>query len=225
MGKTVDSRLGRRLSGRDALIGSNPRAIRRRGVHVRPRATAARSCPICAHVVVSAPSHATLWSIALGATGAPASALLPHWDLMAVDLTLNLPPDTSAPGLARTATKRSLAGELSPERLSELSLVITELVTNALLHGRGQVVFRLQLDDGIVRGEVIDQGGGFEHEIRARGADEVGGRGLFLVEALTNSWGIHEGTTHVWFELAAQTDSSGPLGPRLGQDERPEALD
>jgi putative flavoprotein involved in K+ transport len=41
MGKTVDSRIGRRLSGRDALIGSSPRAIRRRGVHVRPRATGA----------------------------------------------------------------------------------------------------------------------------------------------------------------------------------------
>jgi putative flavoprotein involved in K+ transport len=41
MAKTVDSRLGRRLSGHDALIGSSPRAIRRRGVHVRPRATGA----------------------------------------------------------------------------------------------------------------------------------------------------------------------------------------
>jgi putative flavoprotein involved in K+ transport len=41
MGKTVDSRIGRRLSGRDALIGSSPRRIRRRGVHVRPRATGA----------------------------------------------------------------------------------------------------------------------------------------------------------------------------------------
>ena len=85
---------------------------------------------------------------------------------MAVDLTLNLPPDTSAPGLARAAAKRYLAGKLSPERLSELSLVISELVSNAVVHGRGQVVFRLQLDEEIVRGEVIDQGGGFEHEIR-----------------------------------------------------------
>ena len=41
MGKTVDSRIGRRLSGRDALIGSSPRTVRRRGVHVRPRATGA----------------------------------------------------------------------------------------------------------------------------------------------------------------------------------------
>jgi hypothetical protein len=94
-----------------------------------------------------------------------------------------------------------------------------------LEHGRGEVDFRLQLDDGIVRGEVIDEGDGFEHEVRERGPDEVSGRGLFLVDALTNRWGIHEGTTHVWFELAAQTDASGPLRPRLGQGERPEALD
>lgn len=103
--------------------------------------------------------------------------------------------------------------------------MISELVSNAVAHGRGQIVFRLRLDEGIVRGEVVDQGGGFGHEIRERGPEEVSGRGLRLVEALTSRWGIHGGTTRVWFEFAAQTDASGPLGPRHGQDERPEALD
>jgi anti-sigma regulatory factor (Ser/Thr protein kinase) len=144
---------------------------------------------------------------------------------MAVDLALNLPPDTSAPGLARAAAEHHLAGEVSPERLGELLLVISELVSNALVHGRGQVVFRLQLEQGIVRGEVIDHGGGFEHEIRARGPDDVSGRGLFPVEALTKRWGIHEGTTHVWFELAARSDASRQPRPRLAQDERPQELD
>jgi anti-sigma regulatory factor (Ser/Thr protein kinase) len=144
---------------------------------------------------------------------------------MAVDLALNLPSDPSAPGLARAAAKRYLDGRVGPERLSELSLVISELVSNALLHGRGQIAFRLQLGQEIVRGEVIDEGGGFEHEIRASGPEEVSGRGLFLVKALTSSWGIHEGTTHVWFELAARSDAPGRPRPRLGQDERPEALD
>jgi len=144
---------------------------------------------------------------------------------MADALALNLSPDTSAPGLARAAAKRHLAGEVSPERLGELFLVISELVSNALVHGRGQVVLRLQLEQGTVRGEVIDQGGGFEHEIRARGPEDVSGRGLFLVEALTNRWGIHEGTTHVWFELAAGSGASRQPRPRLGQDERPQVLD
>jgi anti-sigma regulatory factor (Ser/Thr protein kinase) len=118
-------------------------------------------------------------------------------------LSLNLPPDTSAPGLARVAANRCLAGKVCPERMGELSLVISELVSNALVHGRGQVVFRLQLDERIVRGEVIDQGDGFDHEIRERGPDDVSGRGLLLVQALTTSWGVYEGTTHVWFEFAA----------------------
>jgi len=144
---------------------------------------------------------------------------------MAVDLALNLPSDTSAPGLARAAARRHLSGRVSPERLDALSLVVSELVSNALEHGRGQVVFRLQFDEGMVRGEVIDQGGGFEHEIRARGPEDLGGRGLFLVAALTDRWGVHEGTTHVWFELAPRSDESRQPRPRLGQNERPHELD
>jgi len=60
--------------------------------------------------------------------------------MMAADLSLNLPPDTSAAGVARAAATRYLAGNVGHERLSELSLVISELVSNALEHGRGQVV-------------------------------------------------------------------------------------
>jgi signal transduction histidine kinase len=143
---------------------------------------------------------------------------------MAVDLALNLPSDTSAPGVARAAAKRYLAGKVGHERLSELSVVISELVSNALEHGRGQVVFRLQLDEGTVRGEVIDEGGGFEHEIRARGPEDVKGRGLFLVDALTNRWGIHEGAARVWFELAARTDACAQTAPAAPADAEPSEL-
>ena len=144
---------------------------------------------------------------------------------MAADLALTLPPDVSAPGLARAAAKRHLAGKVDPERLGELTLVISELVSNAAVHGRGQIVLRLQVDDEVVRGEVIDQGAGFEREVRARGPEEVSGRGLFLVDTLASRWGIHEGTTHVWFELDARSDARGRLNPRLGHEKRPEALD
>jgi anti-sigma regulatory factor (Ser/Thr protein kinase) len=53
---------------------------------------------------------------------------------MAADLSLNLAPDTSAPGVARAAAKSFLAGKVSPQRLSELSLVVSELVSNAVDH-------------------------------------------------------------------------------------------
>jgi len=41
IGKTRDSRLGRRMRDRDTLIGSSPRSARRVGVHMRPRAVGA----------------------------------------------------------------------------------------------------------------------------------------------------------------------------------------
>ena len=117
---------------------------------------------------------------------------------MAADLSLILAPEASAAGVARAAAGRYVAGNISLTRVGELSLVISELVTNASVHGAGKIIFRLQLDGQTVRGEVIDEGAGFEHEIRERGPEDVSGRGLFLVDALTSRWGIHEGTTHVW---------------------------
>jgi hypothetical protein len=63
-----------------------------------------------------------------------------------------------------------------------------------------------------------------QYGIRAQGAEEVSGRGLFLVDAHSSRWGIHEGTTHVWFELRVGATQSGP-NPRRPRRGRPEALD
>jgi len=41
LGVSVESRLGRRLSGRETLIGSSPRKAKRRGIALRPRVVAA----------------------------------------------------------------------------------------------------------------------------------------------------------------------------------------
>lgn len=66
MGKTVDSRIGRRLSGRDALIGSSPRAIRRRGVQVRPRATGAAGSTITFADESSVDARTVIWATGFG---------------------------------------------------------------------------------------------------------------------------------------------------------------
>ena len=117
--------------------------------------------------------------------------------------------------------------EISADAHADLGLVVSELVANAVLHGRGEITLRLQFDDGILRGEVIDQGGGFERQLRERGPEDVGGRGLLVVEALCASWGVHEGTTHVWFELdtrgsqrAHPTRGSGPRNVRMSSIRR-----
>ena len=49
--------------------------------------------------------------------------------------------------------------------------------------------------------EVVDQGVGFVPAARDRPKTEPGGWGLHMVEALTERWGVREGSTHVWFEI------------------------
>ena len=144
---------------------------------------------------------------------------------MPAKLHLNLPHDASAASTARRATEHRFAGALSSRRRGDVALVVSELVNNAVVHGEGDIVVKLQVDGDVLRGEVIDDGGGFEHEVRARGARDISGRGLLIVEALTSGWGIHEGTTHVWFEMPLVGPAPGLTEPRLGPHERPDGLD
>ena len=96
-----------------------------------------------------------------------------------------------------------LAPHLEPDTLEDARLLVSELVSNSVLHGRGETI-RLILDRPApdhLRCEVIDDGHGFLP--LARPADqEIGGWGLHLVEKLADTWGVREGSTHVWFELA-----------------------
>jgi anti-sigma regulatory factor (Ser/Thr protein kinase) len=143
---------------------------------------------------------------------------------LAIDVFLVLPRNASAVTVARHAAERHAGGQLPDRHVADLKLIVSELVTNAVVHGSGAIRLRLHLEAGIVRGEVMDEGGGFEAQVRGRGAEEFGGRGLMIVEALTTRWGIHEGTTHVWFEVDLENRNTGIAEPKLGQSERPDAL-
>jgi len=62
---------------------------------------------------------------------------------------------------------------------------------------------------------VIDQGSGFERGLDQTEFDKIGGHGLEIVETGASRWGVHQGTTHVWFELERP-------GPRIGLEGKPE---
>lgn len=126
----------------------------------------------------------------------------------------DLPRTRGAPALARRSLSRWLGDDVERDQLRTAELLVSELVTNAVMHGRGQITLRAQLDEDRVLVEVIDEGGGFERTVRKEDFDAVGGRGLTIVDAEASRWGIHEGTTHVWFELERP-------GPRLGPDKNP----
>jgi two-component sensor histidine kinase len=95
-----------------------------------------------------------------------------------------------------------LPAAFDDDTVEDVRLLLSELVTNSVRHGAGDTVTIL-LDaemPGSLRCEVIDDGHGFVP--RARQGDATGGWGLDLVERLSTSWGVREGSTHVWFELA-----------------------
>jgi anti-sigma regulatory factor (Ser/Thr protein kinase) len=122
-----------------------------------------------------------------------------------VDVQVNLDPDPRAPTLARAAVDR-LEGRVDLTVLHDLRLVVSELVTNAIVHGPRREPVRLRLrvlDGGCVAGEVADQGEDGAIEV-AESAGDGGGWGLRLVDQLTDRWGVYEGSTHVWFELSAR---------------------
>jgi anti-sigma regulatory factor (Ser/Thr protein kinase) len=115
-----------------------------------------------------------------------------------------LPKSNDAPALARDAV-HSLRGEVPDESVADAALLVSELVSNGVKYGgEGQIKLQLEMAAGRVRAEIVDQGSGFEPETRATRnmtlADE-GGWGLHLVAALADDWGVHEGSTHVWFEI------------------------
>jgi anti-sigma regulatory factor (Ser/Thr protein kinase) len=129
---------------------------------------------------------------------------------------VELPRDPSAGSRARRLLEDMVAGTLDFGELSRAKLLVTELVNNAVIHGHGSITFLADLDEDRLHVEVIDQGTGFEREVREQGAEDLGGRGLNLVEAESSRWGVHEGTTHVWFEIERR-------GPRLGAERKPPA--
>jgi anti-sigma regulatory factor (Ser/Thr protein kinase) len=140
------------------------------------------------------------------------------------ELSFEMPRHERGPALARSRIREAFAGRLTSRELEDLLVIVSELATNALLYGRGEIGVRVRLDGGIVRGEVIDQGGGFERQVHKRGVDGLGGNGLRMVGTLSRQWGIHDGSSHVWFELAPGEERES-ADPQLGSEERPDALD
>ena len=62
MGKTVDSRLGRRMKDRETLIGSSPRGARKQGIRLRPRVTGAAGSALMFADGRQQPASAVIWA-------------------------------------------------------------------------------------------------------------------------------------------------------------------
>ncbi|GHI05229.1 PAS sensor protein [Streptomyces cellostaticus] len=124
-----------------------------------------------------------------------------------------LPREPRSVGRAREyARAQLLSWDLEP-LVDTTELLVSELVTNALRYGEGEIRLRLLLDRTLVC-EVWDSGLVQPRRRRARDTDE-GGRGLQLVGLLSAAWGSRRtprGKT-VWFELPLPGGENGLTDP------------
>ncbi|HUR15461.1 MAG TPA: SpoIIE family protein phosphatase [Mycobacteriales bacterium] len=125
------------------------------------------------------------------------------------ELSLGMEPD--AVSRARKFTQAALS-RMPESTVGDAELVVTELVTNAILHGRPPVTVRVADHDRGARVEVIDHGA--RPPVRMRDAGHsMTGRGLALVAALTSEWGVSqvEGGKVIWAEIPiGGTETAGP---------------
>ncbi|MER5574134.1 ATP-binding protein [Streptomyces massasporeus] len=147
-----------------------------------------------------------------------------------------------SPAQARRLTRARLTGwSVCEDTCDSAALVVSELVTNAIVHTAStHIVCELLDGDDLVRIAVRDEGcaPGQPHAAGRTRPEEEHGRGLLLVDALCHSWGAHENGPGllVWAELPRTADTPDasdtpdapgtaecPAGPRsdLGWGARP----
>jgi serine phosphatase RsbU (regulator of sigma subunit)/anti-sigma regulatory factor (Ser/Thr protein kinase) len=130
-----------------------------------------------------------------------------------------LPPEDTSPGAARQILRRALRQAGLEAVLDEALLLVTELVTNAVVHAGTALELRIDTGEAGLRVDVLDASPGASPVVKGSPeAAREGGRGLFLLDALADEWG----TTHtrtgksVWFRLGAPdsavTPPPGPAG-------------
>jgi CheY-like chemotaxis protein len=115
-----------------------------------------------------------------------------------------LPNDITSAARARAFVEEHCSSWGLDAVVDDALLIVSELVTNAVVHAESEAELRLVAGTGILRVEVADQGG-HAPDPQLAGDDDEHGRGLLLVTVLSAAWGTEarpDGGKVVWADLA-----------------------
>jgi len=119
---------------------------------------------------------------------------------------LDLPPTTASVHVARRFVRARLE-DGAAEGVADVdtaTLLVSEVVTNAVLHARSAVTLTVDVADDVVRITVRD-GSPVRPRVHPFAPTSATGRGMFLVDRLAKRWGVDAdpvaGGKVVWFEL------------------------
>ena len=124
-----------------------------------------------------------------------------------LSVNLQLERDKAAPARARTMV-RGLEPLLGEEKTEDATLLVSELVTNAVKYGSGPVELKIETGEGHGRFTISDAGGGATPALRETGGKRAGGYGLHLVDRIADTWGVIHASMHVWFEMTFEDSIS-----------------
>jgi anti-sigma regulatory factor (Ser/Thr protein kinase) len=118
-------------------------------------------------------------------------------------LSIDLPPEPSSATRSRELARLQLAGSCTREVLDTVLLVVTELVTNAILHARTMMRLSIEVRPECVRLGVEDHAAALPQRVRLD-PHSITGRGLALVEQLSSASGVDSLASGkvVWSEIA-----------------------
>ena len=117
-------------------------------------------------------------------------------------VTMHIRAEAASAAEVRTSLTADLTDQgLPAEVTSDAALVATELITNAIRHGRPlpsdefAVHWSTDGDDVLIR--VTDGGGSSQPTLMNSGPEDTNGRGLAIVDSLASSWGVDVDTDRV----------------------------
>jgi anti-sigma regulatory factor (Ser/Thr protein kinase) len=134
---------------------------------------------------------------------------------------VELPAEASSAAAARAAVRSLLVGpglqgvpRPDQQAIDRVLLLTSEVVTNAILHARTPLRLTASVDNGQVQVRVYDSMR-LVPRVRSYRADAGTGRGMHLVSALADQWGVDETSSGkcVWFTVVVAADhKSAQLG-------------
>jgi anti-sigma regulatory factor (Ser/Thr protein kinase) len=122
------------------------------------------------------------------------------------DVSCVLEPDARAPSQARQVLRRVACATHNVAVIDAAQLLVSELVTNALQHGRPPITLQVScIEQQGLRVDVIDSNPDLP-VMRDHDVDVAHGRGIALVDMLSDDWGVQPADPgkRVWFRLAAK---------------------
>ncbi|MET8021313.1 ATP-binding protein [Streptomyces decoyicus] len=138
------------------------------------------------------------------ASAAPAKPLPQTAGAFEVSFT----PDKTRVRHMRTITTAFLRKwDMGGPQADYIVLAVSELVTNAVQHGYGEIGLRVRYAAGELRIEVSD-GNPKPAERRSADDDDESGRGMFIVDFFSNDWGVSEDGTTTWAAFRAPAGRS-----------------